>query len=499
MIKKSVRTVSGIALLLLLLSVIVGGALGAPAHAINEGACNDELEVLGAVINVPVDTYDIYVKLAREGQVAQVQVTIPGDSATCNTIGQTVANGNEWTKLDGTIGSDGSDILFNLTSNDLDQGYEYDRPTLMLVSQTNPACVPTDECFVMVDGQSAALEPSTGDTDTGTLQIFYAQSIEGQTIKEVRYYVDGLYMYKTAQLEPFNQQSIPYYGRSTSRVIEFESGQTAVIEAAVPIGSSDGPMAMLMRSVVKYQSFLIWVGVIIGLVIIFHIVHHIIRAIAHRRYWLYAHGLIKEEPAEPITASKLYHIYQRDKIRRIAKGLGTIAFIGVLGIGIVLVLDTYVVRLISISGSSMEQSLHDGDRAVVDKVGVTFARINQTDFTPERGQVVASYLLSRFSTEADISDEDLMIKRVVGLPGERVVIEGNDITIYNSQSPEGFDPAEFAPWADQVIPEMDTKRLDIKLGTDEVFVIGDNRPVSVDSRSNGPVALRNIIGVIHEQ
>ena len=83
-----------------------------------------------------------------------------------------------------------------------------------------------------------------------------------------------------------------------------------------------------------------------------------------------------------------------------------------------------------------------------------------------------------------------MIKRIIGLPGERVVIRGGTVIIHNNSQPSGFKldesylPSGLATGGD----------LDVQVGSDQYFVLGDNRPVSLDSRSFGVVGRNSVVG-----
>ena len=83
-------------------------------------------------------------------------------------------------------------------------------------------------------------------------------------------------------------------------------------------------------------------------------------------------------------------------------------------------------------------------------------------------------------------DDDLLIfKRIIGLPGDTVEVSSGRITIYNNQSPEGFELSE--PYVD---PSRNTDPQDIVkvLRDNEYYVVGDNRDHSSDSRAFGPVS-----------
>lgn len=490
--RKRLFAFSLVGLFLLCLPVFIGGQ----ARALNE-LCTSDGTIYSGVVSLPTDNYDIYVKLGGVGQRANVTAQASDSSRGCATIGHVEATDNSWQKV-GAVAVDkkASEVQFNLVSDQTDTSYEFDRPMVMLVSQTTPACTPTTDCFVEIDGWQATLQSSQTDSDTGTLRIFYAKDIKNQTITEVRYYADNTLMYKTQQLEPFDQRSIPFNTHVAIRVVEFSNGQTATIEEAVPDSHPDSLGAMLIRTAKRYQTILTWAAVLAVTILLFHITRHIVRAYENRHYWLYAHGFIKDEPTGPLTPSRLSHIYTIDRVRKVIGGLSVVALIAVISIVLIILFDSYVIRLATVNGISMERSYQNGQRVFIDKTGVTFGQLNQTEFTPARGQVIAAYSLSRFATQADANDQNIIMKRVIGLPGERIVINGSVVTIYNAEHPEGFNPSAGAEWAKSVVDDPTGKQLDIKLGTDELFVMGDNRPNSIDSRENGPLLLRNVIGVV---
>lgn len=140
----------------------------------------------------------------------------------------------------------------------------------------------------------------------------------------------------------------------------------------------------------------------------------------------------------------------------------------------VFVIPKYVVQRTVVSGGSMEDTLHDGESILVEKVSYRF-----TD--PERYDVVVFY-----PDEEDRSE--YYVKRVIGLPGEIIQISGDDIYINGELLPEdyGKQPMVYAGIAEEPLV----------LGDDEYFLMGDNRYVSFDSRYEevGPVHKNMIAG-----
>ncbi|MEX1052046.1 MAG: signal peptidase I [Patescibacteria group bacterium] len=122
-----------------------------------------------------------------------------------------------------------------------------------------------------------------------------------------------------------------------------------------------------------------------------------------------------------------------------------------------------------VRGQSMEPSFHDGQVLAVSKISYQIGN-------PERGDIVAMF----FPGETD----KRFIKRVIGLPGETVVVSDGLVYINGQALPEAYLPSGQA-----TVPEL--TRL---LGQDEYFVLGDNRSNSSDSRAWGPVPESFIVG-----
>lgn len=137
-----------------------------------------------------------------------------------------------------------------------------------------------------------------------------------------------------------------------------------------------------------------------------------------------------------------------------------------------------------VSGESMngKAGFHTGQYILTDKV--TF-RLRE----PERGEVI----VFRYPLNPSFD----YIKRIIGLPGEKIKVEKNQITIYNQENPNGYILDESIYLSDEVITEANSFALEGKLidiPQDHYFVMGDNRPHSADSRTWGLVPKDNIIG-----
>ncbi|MBI3633984.1 MAG: signal peptidase I [Candidatus Vogelbacteria bacterium] len=142
---------------------------------------------------------------------------------------------------------------------------------------------------------------------------------------------------------------------------------------------------------------------------------------------------------------------------------------------IVIPIRVFVAQPFLVSGSSMKPTFHDGEYLIVDELSYYFN-------TPSRGQVVV------FKYPYDLSK--YFIKRIVGLPGETIDIDNNQITIKNTEHPEGFllDESYITD------KSWGNRKMSITLNKEEYFVMGDNRNASSDSREWGPLDAKFLTG-----
>lgn len=158
-------------------------------------------------------------------------------------------------------------------------------------------------------------------------------------------------------------------------------------------------------------------------------------------------------------------------------------------LGIAVLIIMFVFRSYQVDGPSMENTLQNGDKLIIWKVPRTWASITQHAYIPARGDIIVFNQsgLSDFGQQ----DSKQLIKRVVGLPGDRVTIQQGHYEIYNAQHPDGFNPDDLSG-GQKVTPT--TGHVDVSLGKDQLFVSGDNRPDSLDSRMFGPIRAKQVIG-----
>jgi signal peptidase I len=157
-----------------------------------------------------------------------------------------------------------------------------------------------------------------------------------------------------------------------------------------------------------------------------------------------------------------------------------------------LFINTFIFRSFSVVGPSMEKTLFTGDRLIVDRLPITWAQLQNKTWSPNRGQIIV-FKNPRYTS--GIGDE-FIVKRVIGLPGERVILKSGDYTVYNSEFPKGFNPDE----SNNSEPGTVTSGSgDWTVPKDELFVSGDHRDgtYSYDSRNGlGTIPLYDVVGPV---
>ncbi len=148
----------------------------------------------------------------------------------------------------------------------------------------------------------------------------------------------------------------------------------------------------------------------------------------------------------------------------------------VVALGLALFIRFFVAAPYVVAGASMEPNFHDWQYLIVDRVTYHFQE-------PQRGDIIIFDLPQNTSRA--------LIKRVIGLPGETVVISGQNVNIINAQHTEGFALAE--PYLDPA-NQGGVSDARVTLAPDEFFVLGDNRRVSSDSRLWGALPRKDIVG-----
>jgi len=155
-----------------------------------------------------------------------------------------------------------------------------------------------------------------------------------------------------------------------------------------------------------------------------------------------------------------------------------------------LLIITFVFQPYQVDGSSMEKTLQNNDRLVVWKLPKTISKITGNPYIPNRNDII---VFSKPDLREVNGESKQLIKRVVGLPGERIVVKDGKITVYNSDNPNGFNPDIDQDYSANIATKTGGE-VDKIIPDNQIFVCGDNRPGSLDSRTFGPIPVDDIVG-----
>ncbi len=171
--------------------------------------------------------------------------------------------------------------------------------------------------------------------------------------------------------------------------------------------------------------------------------------------------------------------WRDDQQKASSKGGGIVEFIVILAISfalVFLVIRPFVVEAFFIPSESMVHTLEVGDRVLTNKFIYRFTE-------PERGDIL---VFKSVDGSSDLKDRKDLIKRVVGVPGDTIQVRRGKLFVNGEAQKEPYvneETVDFqAPYGPKKVPEG------------HVFMMGDNRGNSSDSRVFGPLPKENIEG-----
>lgn len=148
----------------------------------------------------------------------------------------------------------------------------------------------------------------------------------------------------------------------------------------------------------------------------------------------------------------------------------------VAALAITFLLRTFICDFPIVDGNSMIETLQSGERMAVTKIDLRFSPL-------QRGEVVVCY----YPETVAYGDMGLLVKRIVAVGGDTVAINNEGQLVVNGEIIDEpyIEHSAISPFAEVTVPE------------DHYFVMGDNRPTSLDSRAVGPLPADKIEGRVH--
>ena len=181
-----------------------------------------------------------------------------------------------------------------------------------------------------------------------------------------------------------------------------------------------------------------------------------------------------EEPRRRKSRRELRHEREREKRKR-----GVLEYLIIIAVAFVLVfglIKPFVVEAFRVPSESMLPTLEVQDRFLANKFVYRFTE-------PERGDIVVFE-----SVEPNAKGEfDILVKRVVGLPGDTVQVQGGTLSVNGEPRNEPYLNTD-------VVPDVNSPYGPMKVPEGTFFALGDNRGNSLDSRFYGPVPMENLKG-----
>ncbi|MFA5020471.1 MAG: signal peptidase I [Patescibacteria group bacterium] len=163
----------------------------------------------------------------------------------------------------------------------------------------------------------------------------------------------------------------------------------------------------------------------------------------------------------------------KPKWRAISEFFWEMVRVAIISLVIILPVRYFLIQPFYVKGASMEPNFYDHEYLIIDEISYRF---NQ----PARGDIVV------FKYPKD--PKQYFIKRVIGLPGEKIKIQDNNIYVNGAKLNETYLPEA----VETILPLRGYG--DVALAADEYFLLGDNRNQSLDSRIFGPVKRDLIVG-----
>jgi len=181
-----------------------------------------------------------------------------------------------------------------------------------------------------------------------------------------------------------------------------------------------------------------------------------------------------------------------DRHQGFKDAFGVVLFVTCVIIG-TLFINTFIFRSFNVEGRSMEETMHDGDRLIVNRLPVTWAQLQNKPYVPERGEII---VFKNPAFDEVNQREEYIVKRVIAFEGEQVILEGGHYTVFNKEHLEGFNPDD----SNNGEPGKPTSgEIDTTVPEGTLFVSGDHRQGnnSLDSRNGlGFIPLYDVIGPV---
>lgn len=468
-----------------------------PAQEQPTEICGGDVVQANAFIPIPIDTPNIFARAGRTEDAAFAKLYLqPIDQpGACILLGEATLSTDKWASI-GKLPNipDQQTGVLVLAFDDGDFSQAGASSPMVVFAGDTPPCQLDDSCEVNYMGSQFALSPRKLSMSSDTLRVGQLMPLADDQIQEVIYSVDGRQVYKSKELEPFQTRYVPGGKHSLERTVVLKSGQSLSDSSSLEHGALGEPFYLITAIYNRFAKVFNFVGFVLMIGLLWALGAGIVRLI-HSRYRWREHHIASLSPRTvggPVLppGTDLGGSTPLDLIRRHHRiFVGATSIIVLSGIIYGFVLASFVV-----DGVSMHPTLQDKSRQTLFIFPAQIGKLTGSGYTPPRGKIVVVKEAEHNLFDSAITKQaSYVVKRVIGLPGDRVVIADGIITIYNQEHPDGYVPDDEYGWV-QDRAGSEYFRTDVTLKDNELFVVGDNRDESIDSRYYGPVRSSEIIG-----
>ena len=492
--------------------LLTAGLLNAPkvsAQSADQSCgAGNSVHALG---QLPGNSYSVYVKLAHPADSADVSVyyqpfsTVASTQTGCQLIAKGKANGKGYTALGALALTNTANLgTVTLVTTGLSDKQGASAPSAVFLPIGEPPCRLDAGCVVSFAGVEMEMLPDSITLSKGGLELGIVRPITTSKIQSVLYSIDDQPAYQTKKLESFDLKYVSNGEHAIQRKVLLESGQVLRDNATINRGSSGQIHYYLLAQYYRSRTVINVLFFIVILPLGLLLAIYVLNSRKRRHHWQLTHTASAMQFSPEQRAASLAALNAEAAAARREEG-----FIDILkrykwwGISagsvllVIFVFSTFIVTIFTVDGPSMEPTLSGGSKKLLNKAPLSLSKLNRSVYVPSRGEIVV--LKHKGNSLSDkigsAKAQNYVVKRVIGLPGERVLVKDGVITVFNQGNALGFEPDKTEKWLKST-PASVGYYVDVTLEDGQIFVVGDNRTVSVDSRSYGAVNSTDIVGIV---
>ncbi len=451
-----------------------------------------------ALIQLPAGKYNTYTQAGRHEDSGLVRIYSQNfESQVCAEIGAGEVTEKGYKNIGQLDLTSETNLvsIFIVNNSDVNGTQAGASSPLVIFSETSTQpCDPETGCRVKYNDQEFVLSPKKISMSVDSIRIGLLEPYE-IAIKEVIYSVDEKPVYTKSDLQEFNLNYVSDGEHTISRTIVLQDGQSLSDSRTIKRGL-DGGFTYYFTSILFRQSILLRSMLLVALLVaLLSFAVWLRQKLKYRKQW-YKRHFVSVEKVDMSRAGFQTNFKNEEGVKDILIRHKKAIVISITVIACLLFTGNFVISFFTVDGVSMYPTLKDKSKQPLLILPVSIGRLNRNYYIPQRGAVVVVQKDdNNLFIESAEKTKHYVVKRVVGLPGERIVVRDGKIIVYNKQNIKGFEPDAEFNWVKDLTGSANMA-MDITLKDGELFVVGDNRDESIDSRFYGPIKTSYIIGKV---